>query len=558
MGVRRWHKWPLTAKLVAVFVLIAVLSTLAMAAISAAFLRDRMTADLQQRSLYRAAATARTLDACLSGLSDRLKEVASSPRTAAFVSQPVPGQRAEIESGLIRLTGDSGYRAVVITDRSGRAVAASDPNLLGASFASNPVFVWAIGGLTVIDDPVYEPVDGQEYIYFSAPVSVTGTMLGTVIGRITLNEIDAIVKADSNFTGSGEFGVLWNEHGIRLSQPSEASLRLRPLAQIPQNVADQLIAAERFGPKTRELVQPASPWPGVMEKSQALLRNRSFDPHLQVPVPDSDALQVSIAPLEKKRWFYGVAAPETRVNAAIARLWRLALIVILGAAVIAAAAAALITRGISRAAAGTATAPSAESASLSQPAPPSQITPAPQQEPASAETAAIAEALETRPVSGAPVPEPTPAKPAEHPDTPEPAPPEPPAKPAEQPPETPPAAGSEAAGVPPPPANLLSTPDQPRTRAIAPAPAKAELAGPPEPSLLQAPAVDVVEPDQEPPQDQAPPEQPAPPPQEAPPVVPPPAKEEPPASPQETGKPETPRKHGWGIPLARPPLGPLN
>jgi len=536
------------------FVLVTVLSTLAMAAASTSFLRGQLLADLQQRDLYRATATAKALDAYLTSLSSRLKEAAASPQAAAFITQPEAGQgRANVESGLIRLTADNGYEAVVITDRSGKAVAASDPHLLGTSFATNPVFVWAVGGLTAIDDPVFEPTDKQVYIYFSAPVSATGAPVGTVIGRIPLNAIDAIVERDSNFTGHGEFGVLWNEHGIRLSQPSDASLFLRPLAQIPQNVVDHLATAERFGPKTRELIQPASPWPEVMESSQSLLRNRTADPHLRVSAPNSDALQVSIAPLEKMRWFYGIAAPETSVNAAITAQWRLLLLVALGAAVIAAIAAIFMARGISRAMAGATMILTGEGASTEQPSqvPPSttpenrqtqavpgkepqreatepsvpkvpeapQATPTPQEEPVKAEKAAVEETIETRPVSEAPAPEAL----SEEPTT------EPSKTPQPEPPEASSGASSGTPEIPSPPANLLSVPERSKAPAIAPVPIKVELARSPEPALLQVPAVDAGE-----------------------------TKQEPPASPQEAAEPETPRKPGWGIPLARPPLGPMS
>jgi len=563
LRIRRWGEWPLTARLVTAFVLVTILTVLIVAAVSSAYLRAQLLSDLQQRDLYRAEATARALDAYLAGLSGRLKETASLPLVVALASQPEAGRgNADVEIALVRLTADNGYEAVVITDRSGKAVAASAPRLLGVSFESNPVFIWAIGGLTTIDGPVYDPGDGQVYIYFSVPVGPAAAPFGTVIGRVTLDAIDAMVKADSGFAGHGEFGVLWDEYGIRLSQPSDTGLRFRPLAPLPQNVADRLIAIARFGPGTREIIEAVSAWPGVMERSQSLLRNRRADPNVEVSPPGSGPLQVSIAPLEKKRWFYGIAAPETHINNAVAELWRLALVAILCAAVVAAVLAMVIARSIGRTMAEVAMAlaerpvqppvsavtedhlasPEQEEAPPVQSAEPSRapVSEAVSRQTAGTETAAAEGTSEARPAGEASIPEMVRS--------------EPPSQPAAQPSETAGVAGSGIPAVTTPAVELLSVPEVSRAPVIAPAPVKMELVGVAEPLRLESPAVNAEEAEQESAMSQQPqgvstaepPAEPSPQ-----------GEEELPGAPKEVSESPGPERPGWGIPLARPPMGPL-
>ncbi|GEM_PF-7016399 len=552
MKVRRWREWPLTARLVTAFVLVTILTVLIVAAVSSAYLRAQLLTDLHQRDLYRAEATARALDAYLAGLSGRLREAASLPQVVALVLQPEAGWgNADVESALVRLAADNGYEAVVITDRSGKAVAASAPRLLGASFDSNPVFIWAIGGLTSVDGPVYDPGDCQVYIYFSVPVGPAAAPVGTAIGRVTLDAIDAMVRADSGFAGYGEFGVLWDEYGIRLSQPSDTGLRFRPLAPLPQSVADRLIADARFGPGTREIIEAVSAWPGVMEKSQSLLRNRNADPHLEVSPPNAGPLQVSIAPLEKKRWFYGIAAPETHINNAIAELWRLALVAILCAAVVAAVVAMFIARSIGR------TVARAAKALPERPVQP-PIPTMPEDHPDSTKEEE-APPLQSAEPSAVPVSEGLPRQPAETKTTaamessgsrtdgegniPEVLP-EPPCQAAARPSETARVADSGTPAVTAPAVELLSVAEVSRAPVIAPAPIRVELAGVPEPPRLESPAVNTGDTEQESAVCQQPEGT---------------STAEPPAGPSPSGeeKPPASKKPGWGIPLARPPMGPL-
>ena len=101
-----------------------------------------------------------------------------------------------------------------------------------------------------------------------------GLIVGTAIGRMTLDDIDEIIPADSGFAGRGEIGVLWDSDGIRLSQPAAPELRFRPFEPLSREVAAQLIAEKRFGPRTPELLNVAAPAPGLVERSGWLL----YDP----------------------------------------------------------------------------------------------------------------------------------------------------------------------------------------------------------------------------------------------------------------------------------------
>ncbi|MCX8126732.1 MAG: hypothetical protein N3E40_06330 [Dehalococcoidia bacterium] len=133
----------------------------------------------------------------------------------------------------------------------------------------------------------------------------------------------------------------------------------------------------------------------------------------------------------------------------------------------------------------------------------------------------------------------------------------PPSGSAEQPSETSPAGAGAVPETMLPPKNLLTAPEHVHAPAIAPAPIKAELVAPPE--LLPLPASAAagkgagraISEEATGPEPAVPTTPPAPPPET------PPTKEGLTAAPRVTGQTGQPEKAGWGIPLARPPLGPL-
>lgn len=179
-------------------VLAAILPALVLTVIDTVSLRTSLLSGLEQRNLDRSSATTAEIRSYLQDKLGGVKTIAASPAVFTFFSGPAASRKdSSLPTELVTQAREGGYESLIVTDRSGSVVAASDNRLLGISFATNPAFVWALGGMSVIDDPLYDARDGQVFLHFSTPVNLPGaTAAGTVIGRVTLASLDAAVSRD--------------------------------------------------------------------------------------------------------------------------------------------------------------------------------------------------------------------------------------------------------------------------------------------------------------------------------------------------------------------------
>ena len=282
--IRHWRDWPLFARLAVTMVLAAILPALVLTVIDTVSLRTSLLSGLEQRNLDRSSATTAEIRSYLQDKLGGVKTIAASPAVFTFFSGPSASRKdSSLPTELVTQAREGGYESLIVTDRSGSVVAASDNRLLGISFATNPAFVWALGGMSVIDDPLYDARDGQVFLHFSTPVNLPGaTAAGTVICRVTLASLDAAVSRDTNYGGNGEYGILWNEHGVRLSQPSQDSLRFRPLAPLTAAAAREMTSIQRYGPATSEKLKDDSRLQILLERSTAVLNNPATSSSVEI------------------------------------------------------------------------------------------------------------------------------------------------------------------------------------------------------------------------------------------------------------------------------------
>ncbi|HSG40266.1 MAG TPA: ATP-binding protein, partial [Thermoanaerobaculia bacterium] len=169
---------------------------------------------------------------------------------------------------------------------------------------------------------------------------------GAAVGRLPLEDLDRIIEGDTGFAGRGEYGILWDADGIRLSHPTMPDLRFRALDKLLPGTAARLEAEGRFGPQTLDRTAGGPFLPGILQHSQWLLYDDESDPHLRI-ASGGRILHASIAPLRNERWLYGLFSPEDAILASVQeqtfRNLLLALITALLAAVAALVAAEWVT-----------------------------------------------------------------------------------------------------------------------------------------------------------------------------------------------------------------------
>ena len=325
----RWSDLPWRAKLTLLLGLLVALPLLVVTLVNVTAARSELIAASREQNLQRARSTAAAVDSYLEGILSDLEIVARAPGAVRFLEgSGDPRVREDLLTTLRQMTETQGFETLFLVDPAGRVVLATEPRLVGRSVIATRTFLEGISGNSLVHEPRYEPEDGRIYLRVSAPVrSAGGPIMGVAMGQVPLEGLDRILEGDTDFAGRGEFGILWDSRGIRLSHPTQPGLRFRPFEPLAPDVADRIVVERRFGPDTRRLLRVDQAIPGLVERSRWLLYEPSLDPHLRIDTPNG-ILYSAIVPLRSQRWSYGVFSPQDAILSAVGRQIRRTLLVV--------------------------------------------------------------------------------------------------------------------------------------------------------------------------------------------------------------------------------------
>ena len=314
----RWRDLPWSIKLTVLLAFLAIAPLTVVTLLHGLVAREELLQATRAQHLQQARGTAQAVDRHLERVLADVRVLALLPWTARFLERPTdPGLRREVELALRHMRETHRFDALLLTDSSGTVWLASDPSLAGRSYVATRSFLQAIAGGAGFTMPLWDPQDDEVFLYTSAPVrGPGGAIRGAILGRLSMARIDEIVSADTDFAGHEEAGVLWDSDGIRLSDPTRPELRFRPLEPLPADTADRLIAEQRFGPRTRDLLRPTWPARGLVSASRWLLYDSARPPHLRVEI-GGVPVHATLVPLTNVRWVYGILSPESAILAAV-------------------------------------------------------------------------------------------------------------------------------------------------------------------------------------------------------------------------------------------------
>ncbi|MEW5717102.1 MAG: HD domain-containing phosphohydrolase [Chloroflexota bacterium] len=276
-----------------------------------------LVAATRAQDLQRARGTAQVLDDTLAHALAHTELLARAPNTVELAREPNNATLRASVGQEIRQTSEAyHYDYICVIDRSGTTLIATAPDKVGHHYLTLPAFRNAIAGRVSLDDPRYDPEDQQVFLYFSAPIrDAQGAVEGAVLSRIALASLDRAIVGDTNYAGRDAVGVLWNDLGIRLAHGTRPDLRFTPLAPLTADIQSALIFDERYGPATRELLNRASAMEELIQHSESLLYDPTGDPHLVVTDDTGARFQVTLVPLTKQRWLYGIFTSEAKIFA---------------------------------------------------------------------------------------------------------------------------------------------------------------------------------------------------------------------------------------------------
>ncbi|HEX6901099.1 MAG TPA: ATP-binding protein [Thermoanaerobaculia bacterium] len=315
---RRWRDWPWAAKLALLLGALAIVPLTILTLYNAAASRAELIDDTLEQNLQQARNTAQGIDDYLDGLRADVRVLALSPQTGRFLAGSAsPSLESDLRLAFDQMRETHGFDAVYLTDGAGRTRLATEDRFLGRSYRAVPFVRKALAGNAGVDEPRYDFQDRRIFIHASAPVlDPEGRILGAVVGRVPLEDLDRILQGDTGFAGRGEYGVLWDADGIRLSHPTQPELRLRSYERLDPEAAARLAAEGRFGPGTLARTGGGPHLPGIVERSKWLLFDPRADPHLRIR-SGGRILHASIAPLRNERWLYGLFSPEDAILASV-------------------------------------------------------------------------------------------------------------------------------------------------------------------------------------------------------------------------------------------------
>lgn len=319
MSTRTWRDSPLPTKIGAIVVAVALVPLVVLTLITAIYNRAVVLQAARDQNLQRAYGTAQVIETLLAERLTDLSALAVTPEIVATTGSASgrAGRLASVNGLLARTRDAQDFAALFVVSHDGAVVAGTAPNLIGRRGLAARLLTRALAGEPVLDGPRY--VSGDQTFYMQAAYPVVGaerTVVGAVVGRFLMDQIERAIAGDTGFSGHATYGLLLDTDGVRLSVPARPDLLFRPVGRLDDTARAELLADDRFGSRTADLLVAQEPLPGLVEHARWLRYEPEAEPHLRVET--NGVHHVTLVPLTDRDWTYGIVARESDLLAA----WR--------------------------------------------------------------------------------------------------------------------------------------------------------------------------------------------------------------------------------------------
>jgi methyl-accepting chemotaxis protein len=277
------------------------------------------------------------IDAYLSERTSDAQVVAALPAIInSLINQRDSTIREESLAVLSKVREAYGYAAVSILDEEGDVFLSTSTLLAGKNFANRPEVQRAMQGDTYISEIGAKP--GEEEIFFHATAPVydsDGMIIGVIDLRSTLTELNNILDFDTDRTGQGSYGLLLDEHLIRVVHPSSPEYQFVPAVPLSPGVAQSMIDTGRFGSQTEALFEQATTIPDLKTYAEQLRLGQETQIFFQGETGSTGEMsETLIKKLPNKDWYYMHRVPQASFYASVNDQTRDALMVTAIAAII--------------------------------------------------------------------------------------------------------------------------------------------------------------------------------------------------------------------------------
>jgi signal transduction histidine kinase/CheY-like chemotaxis protein len=286
----RFVDWPLRAKIVALLVAASLVPLGIATWISLGNARADRLDNTEKLLRARAEMLVRRIDAQNNGYTRIANLLAlSAPEAivqASGTTEAALGIRARVQSQLQLWTRiDPSVWGVSLLDSSGRTVVSSGTALPDGALSRFSFVRSALEGTTVVSD-IFLIQDAETQaptIAYLSPVrSADGAIIGVAAVWVNATHLGEMLRELDDEAGPGSFAILVDSLGIRIGHLNEEAL-YRPVQPLATEAVEQLVAEQRFGPRTREYTVAM---PGVYWDPPVDFRNLPDVGMYRVRLPD--------------------------------------------------------------------------------------------------------------------------------------------------------------------------------------------------------------------------------------------------------------------------------
>ncbi|HYP81355.1 MAG TPA: ATP-binding protein [Steroidobacteraceae bacterium] len=257
----RFRDWPMRVKMT---VLLVVASLLPLGVATWISIRN---AHADQKSSAAALLAARAdelvgrIDTFNLGYQRAVRRMALVPDMMDLLLAP-PGEaekRKVVANGILSVwpATDPAVRGVAVLDATGTVVVGTEAGLIGKNLAYRSFVRKALGGAEVTSDVFVAEAEagGVPTISFLAPMlGPQQQMAGVAVMWVQASALRDLLRMSNGLAGTGSFGTLFDELGIRIAHSFADDLIFHPSRPLPPATVEALVAEHRFGDRTRELL----------------------------------------------------------------------------------------------------------------------------------------------------------------------------------------------------------------------------------------------------------------------------------------------------------------
>ncbi|HEX4779541.1 MAG TPA: cache domain-containing protein [Usitatibacter sp.] len=244
--LRRPASWPIVVKMTFAMVATALVPMLITAYYNVSSSQEYV-ADLELRNLEQLAqSTAGRISQLIAAMRGLADYVGTDDDFVAYLAHPTPKGTQETLAKLQSLArSNSDIQFVMVMDGAGKAIVATDPQVMGKNFKFREYFKEAIAGHAYMTGIIVGSVAGASGVFFSRPVYGPDGRepTGAVVMRVKADPIVRILGSTTD--GKERQPFLVDGDGVIVWHPDE-HMMFKSLAPLSKSALTEIVADQRF------------------------------------------------------------------------------------------------------------------------------------------------------------------------------------------------------------------------------------------------------------------------------------------------------------------------